>query len=209
MGKIIQINNRCKETYRGKRGVNMCKVLKNIQGKTADEILKEYGNDSSIPVDLNKLLANMGISALPLDFTELEEIIEVEKGRVLGLVMSKGEKAAIFYRKEDSLNRQRFTIAHELAHCCLNNVTYEKPHIDLRLNDKEKDNDEIAADIFAGKLLIPLTKLKDVYLKLAVPSSITLASKFAVSVNVMEARLDYLKISYFNKDGKAVVYGND
>lgn len=209
MSKIIQIANRSKDLHRRKRGVNMCKVLKNIQGKTADEILRKYGNDNSIPVDLNKLLTNIGISALPLDFTELEDLMEVEKGRVLGLVMSKGEKAAIFYRKDDSLNRQRFTIAHELAHCCLSNVQYEKPHVDLRLNDTEKDNDEIAADIFAGKLLIPLTKLKDVYLKLAVPSSITLASKFAVSVNVMEARLNYLKISYFDKDGKAVVYGND
>ena len=76
------------------------------------------------------------------------------------------------------------------------------------MNDSQKDQHEKEADIFAGQLLVPLKRLQEVYLKLAVPSSITLASKFAVSVNVMEARLDYLKISYFNKDGQAIAYEN-
>jgi Zn-dependent peptidase ImmA (M78 family) len=203
MGKIVKFS---RHTYR--EGVNMCKVLKDIQGKTADMILKEYGQDDSIPVNLNQLLLNIGISALPLDFTDLEKEIDCPQGDILGLVLSKGEKAAIFYKKDDTLNRQRFTIAHELAHCCLHTVEYDKPHVEFRMNDSQKDQHEKEADIFAGQLLVPLKRLQEVYLKLAVPSSITLASKFAVSVNVMEARLDYLKISYFNKDGQAIAYEN-
>ena len=204
MGKVIQFNR-----YIHKEGVNMCKVLKNIQGKTADEILREYGQDNSVPVNLNQLLLNIGISALPLDFTELETAIGSGQGDILGLVMAKGDKAAIFYKKDDTLNRQRFTIAHELAHCCLHSLADNEPHIELRWNEQEKDAHEKEADIFAGKLLIPLNKLREVYMGLTVPSSVTLASKFAVSINVMEARLNYLKISYFNKDGQAVVYGNE
>ena len=204
MGKVIQFNR-----YIRKEGVNMCKVLKDIQGKTADEILRTYGQDNSIPVNLNQLLLNIGISALPLDFTELETTIGSKQGDILGLVMSKGDKAAIFYKKDDTLNRQRFTIAHELAHCCLHSLVDNKPHIEFRMNEQEKDSREKEADIFAGKLLIPLNKLKEVYMGLAVPSSVTLASKFAVSINVMEARLNYLKISYFNKDGQAVLYGTE
>lgn len=204
MGKVIRFT---KYTYR--EGVIMCKVLKNIQGKTAEEILRKYGQDSSVPINLNQLLINIGISALPLDFTELEKEIGSKKGDILGLVMTKGEKAAIFYKKDDTLNRQRFTIAHELAHCCIDKKEYEKPHVEFRLNEQEKDESEKRADIFAGELLIPLDKLREIYLNLIVPSSVTLANKFAVSVNVMEARLNYLKVSYYDKDGKAVVYGNE
>lgn len=77
------------------------------------------------------------------------------------------------------------------------------------MNEQEKTEHEIEADIFAGKLLTPLEKLQEVYLNLAVPSSTTLARKFGVSVNVMEARLDYLKISYYNNKGQAIVYGDE
>ena len=187
----------------------MCKVLKSIHGKTADEILKKYGQDDSIPVNLNMLLLNIGLSALPFDFTEYENKIGVPKGNVLGLVVSKGDNAAIFYKQDDTLNRQRFTIAHELAHCCLGFTDGNKPHIEFRLNEYDKDEHERTADIFAGQLLIPLKKLREVYLDLAIPDSVTLASKFAVSINVMEARLNHLKVSHFNKDGQAVVYENE
>ena len=47
------------------------------------------------------------------------------------------------------------------------------------------------------------------YTDLTVPTSSALASSFVVSISVMEARLDYLKISYYNQDGQAVIYGND
>ena len=187
----------------------MCKILKNIQGKTAEEILKEYGQDSSIPVNLNQLLLNMGVSALPYDFTVAEENSGLQRGDILGLVMSKGDNVAILYKKDDTLNRQRFTIAHEIAHCCLSTHEFENLHIEFRMNEQEKTAHEIEADIFAGKLLIPLEKLQEVYLNLVVPSSTALARKFGVSVNVMEARLDYLKISYYNNKGQAIVYGDE
>ena len=190
----------------------MCNVLKNIQGKTAEEILRKYGQDSSVPVNLNQLLINIGISALPLDFTELEKEIGSKKGDILGLVMTKGEKAAIFYKKDDTLNRQRFTVARELAHCCIGKKEYEQihvPNVESRLNEQEKDESEKRADIFAGELLIPLNRLSEVYMNLAVPTSITLANKFAVPVSVMEARLNYLKVSHYDKNGNAVVYRNE
>lgn len=204
MGKVITYN-RCTH----KRGVNMCKILKSIHGKTAEEILNEYGQDDSIPVNLNNLLLNIGLSALPFDFTEYEKMIHVPKGDVLGLVLAKGDNAAIFFKKDDSLNRQRFTIAHELAHCCLGFTNGNEPHIEFRLDEQDKDNREKEADIFAGELLIPLKKLQTVYLNLPVQDSVTLASKFAVSVNVMEARLNYLKVSHFDKNGQAIVYENE
>ena len=94
-------------------------------------------------------------------------------------------------------------------HCCLHIKDYDRPHIEFRLADEEKDRKEKDADIFAGELLIPLKRLRKVYTDLTVPTSSALASSFVVSISVMEARLDYLKISYYNQDGQAVIYGND
>lgn len=204
MGQLIDFK---RYTYR--EGVIMCKILKNIRGKKADEILKIYGQDDSIPVNLNQLLFNIGLSVLPYDFTDIEKQIGTEQGSILGLVKSKEDKAAIYYREKDTLNRQRFTIAHELAHCCLHMIESNKTYVEYRRNESNDNEHEREADIFAGELLIPIKKLREIYLSLAVPSSVTLASKFAVSTNVMEARLNYLKISYFNKDGQAVIYENE
>lgn len=201
MGKIVQFG-------KYKRGVKMCKVLKSIQGKTADEILRTYGENDSIPIDLEKLLLNIGISALPFDFSNIEDKSNINRGDMLGAVVADGDDAVIFYRMDDSLNRQRFTIAHELAHCCLHAVTDDNPHVEFRRSEKE-DEHEQEANIFAGSLLIPLNKLREIYMKLPVPRSTILASKFAVSTNVMEARLNHLKISYFDKDGNAVEYANE
>lgn len=187
----------------------MCKVIKKIRNKSADEILNLYDQSNSVPVDLPKLLMRIGISALPYDFTELEQDAGREKGDILGFLLTKKDRAAIFFRADDSINRQRFTIAHELAHCCLHIDDYDRPHIEFRLTDEEKDQKEKDADIFAGKLLIPLNRLRKVYMDLPVPTSSALASRFAVSVSVMEARLNYLKISYYNQDGQAIVYGNN
>uniref|UniRef100_UPI004055F2D7 ImmA/IrrE family metallo-endopeptidase n=1 Tax=Acetatifactor sp. TaxID=1872090 RepID=UPI004055F2D7 len=204
MGKMIQFR---RDTY--KRGVDMCKVIKNIQGKSADEILRAYRKDDSIPIDLEALLLNLGISALPFDFSNIEHNNDVDEGDILGAVVANGDDAVILYRMDDSLNRQRFTIAHELAHCCLHSVDDNMPHVEFRWNVEEENEHEREANVFAGALLIPLHKLQEVYMNLPIPRSTILASKFAVSVNVMEARLNYLKISYYNKDGEAVVYANE
>ena len=192
-----------------RQGDNMCKVIKKIYGKSANEILNLYGQGDSVPVDLSKLLLRIGISALPYDFTELEKEAGCKQGDISGFLLTKEDKAAIFFRAADSVNRQRFTIAHELAHCCLHIKDYDRPHIEFRLADEEKDRKEKDADIFAGELLIPLKRLRKVYTDLTVPTSSALASSYVVSISVMEARLDYLKISYYNQDGQAVIYGND
>lgn len=200
MGNIINFRNSSE-----KDGVRMCMPINKIHGKTADEILKEFGNINDFPLDLKYLLENIGISALPMDFTELEK--KLNKGHILGLVLSDENNAVIYYSKNDSLNRQRFTIAHELGHICqhLRPDSTDYPYIDWRIEEQSSNPDEILANIFAGELLIPLRKLKEVYMSLRIPNSRDLAIAFGVSTNVMEERLNYLGVSYFNEEGIAVI----
>lgn len=201
MGKIVQFHSR-KRT----EGEHMCDALRKIQGLSAEKLLYMYGNNTEVPINLDNLLKNIGIISGAADFTKIEKKIGAKKGQVLGMLLAEEKQAAILYRKADGLNRKRFTIAHELAHCCLREGRPGQPHIEFRLDDKDKDEHERKADIFAGALLIPLDLLAKEHMKMPIPNSRDLADIFAVSISVMEARLDYLKISYYNKDWRAVIY---
>lgn len=185
----------------------MCTVLKKIRNKSAIELLEEYGLDKTAPIDIEQLLRAIGISAIGKDFSELEKRLDKPKGSILGMLLSSGNNAAIFYRKDDSYNRRRFTIAHELAHAI--NHSDNEPHIEYRMAEKEMEEDPVEkkANIVAGEILIPLPLLKKEYLKLDIPSSTVLANIFKVSQNVMEARLKYLKIFYVNSEGEFITYG--
>lgn len=185
----------------------MCTVLKKIRNKSAIELLEEYGLDKTVPIDIEQLLRAIGISAIGKDFSELEKRLDKPKGSILGMLLSSGNNAAIFYRKDDSYNRRRFTIAHELAHAI--NHSDNEPHIEYRMAEKEMEEDPVEkkANIVAGEILIPLPLLKKEYLKLDIPSSTVLANIFKVSQNVMEARLKYLKIFYVNSEGEFITYG--
>ncbi len=200
MNNIIYFNKYAKE--RG--GVIMCPPINRIYGKSAMEILKEFDDSNNIQTNLTNILTNIGISALPLDFSELEK--KLKKGHILGLVLKDDKNAVIYYSNKDSSNRQRFTIAHELGHICKHLVpdSSDYPYIDWRIEEESSNHKEMEANIFAGELLIPLPKLKEIYLSMTLQTSPELAKIFGTSVNVMEERLNYLKVSYYNKEGQVV-----
>lgn len=151
---------------------------------------------------------------------------QIEKyGELCGLVLATKDDLNIFYKKYDVdltdnivvrsiRNRTRFTLAHELAHCVLHADHLEKGYLEFRFDNKKmnvenntniqnKDKNtydyiEYMANIYAGQLLIPEHKLKEVLGKLILPSLKSLSELFEVSSNVMRARLDYLKLNYLD-----------
>lgn len=165
----------------------MCAPIEKIRNMSAMELLAYCNQENSIPVDLKAILEKIGISALKKDFSNTD---------ILGALAIKKNNAAIFYNQNDAKDghRYRFTIAHELAHCCLAHYDDSKDdvHYQYRTTGKELDATEIAANIFAGELLIPKKALEEVISKLLLPSVEVLADIFAVSDNVMLARLDHL-----------------
>lgn len=202
MNNIVEFNHYAQKIKGGER---VCLPINKIHGKSAIDILNEFGNPNETLVDLEKLLKNIGISALPMDFTFLEKKL---KRHILGLVLANDKNAVIYYSDKDSVHRQRFTIAHELGHICLHLKpdTNDYPYIDWRIEEEENNDHEKEANIFAGELLIPLHNLKKEYLSMTIQNSSDLAARFGTSVNAMEKRLDYLNISYYNEKGRAVIY---
>lgn len=183
---------------RQKKVYGMSKKISDLMGKSASQLLEECGQGLSAPIDLSAILRKLDISALPMDFTSLEkkdtikELVAV-RGRILGVLISDENRAAIFYNKEDSRNshRYRFTIAHEIAHCCL---TGSPVHVEFRFDSAKPNGTEYEANVFAGELLIPQNLLYEMIQNLLLPSVHILADIFAVSDNVMLERLKYLKV---------------
>ena len=183
-------------------GGDMCTILEKIRNKTPIELLNEYHIPLEPPIDISRLLEKIGISTIAEDFSEIEDIQAIETGSILGAAFSNNNDLAIFYKQSDSLHRKKFTIAHELAHCCLDCPTNETSHIEYRLEiydnlSKEDIEKEKRANIFAGELLIPEDILMKYYKKLLIPSLVSLAKVFDISTSVMAARLDYLHLAYY------------
>ncbi len=209
MNNILDYTYLSQRIKSGHGGDGMCTILKKIKNREPYELLEMYGISPNPPVDLSALLDKIGISTIAKDFTEIEEDTGVNKGTILGAAFSNEDNLAIFYKKFDSLHRKKFTIAHELAHCCLHSPNDESSHIEFRLDPfvnltKEAYKKERECNIFAGKLLIPKDSLMEHYEKMVVPSLVKLSEIFDVSTSVMAARLDYLELPYF-KDSQTEI----
>lgn len=178
----------------------MCEILKKINGKSSSELLKAYGISLIPPIDISLLLRRIGIKEIPADFSEIEDLINEERGSILGITYAKDESLDIFYRSSDTENRIRFTLAHELAHCCLHADTLKKRHIELRKSETFSQSKEKEANIFAGELLIPSSLIEQIHGRfLVAPTLSALADIFHVSTAVMAARLDYLGLKYIKE----------
>lgn len=128
---------------------------------------------------------------------KLKIYFKYKKNEITGILYTTDENIGIFYKYNDPYNRVRFTLAHELAHCCLHADTIEQRHIETRTKNNAKEPREIQANIFAGEILIPKYTLDLVYNKfISTPPINVLARIFEVSISVMKTRLDYLELPY-------------
>lgn len=182
---------------------NMCKKLKELNGLNPEDILNKYWNidRNTYPIDIATILYNMRIRVLPYDFSKYDG--EKKETRILGAMVADKTDLALLYRKGETKNRCRFTLAHELAHCCLSHLSGQTmPYIEWRHDGIVIDQCEIAANTFAGQLLVPSKELRKV-LSIEYPNSLPqvtrLAEMFAVSVAVMKERLKQLEVPYIDE----------
>ena len=180
-------------------GKIMCKKLRELDGLTPEEILLISGEDA-YPVNMQTILKKLGIRSGAMDFSNVEAQIPAvikSRGSILGAVTIINDDVNIFYSENSTDNRKRFTLAHELAHCCLHASSLQKGHIEFRFDEKTSDHEELAANIFAGQLLIPEKPLRKMYDSLVLPAVDVMACEFKVSIHVMEARLEYLGWGFY------------
>lgn len=182
---------------------NMCTKLKELNGLTPENILnKYYPERSTYPIDIATILFKMNIRALPYDFSKFDDGVNLQS-RILGAMVANKTDLALLYREGETKNRNRFTLAHELAHCCLAHMDDKAmPYIEWRHDGIVTDPYEIEANVFAGELLVPTTELRKVLSNEypeTLPHVTRLAKMFAVSINVMKERLKQLEIPYIDE----------
>lgn len=148
----------------------------------------------------NDILINNDMLKLPVDLTSIaaNNKIEVYVGKlpddISGAIRYNKDKNVfeILVQETDGYQRQRFTVAHELAHFFLQKETLkssEEIHFDT-LYRKEKNEQEREVDYLAGAILMNEEILKRLF---KVNSSIKLlADTFEVSEAAMNVRLSIL-----------------
>lgn len=147
---------------------------------TKEELFEKYW-DKLLPTNTEKLARSCGVV--------VENLIKIKNNDRIGVsIIKKGEKY-IYIDREIHNNRQRFSVAHQLAHHLLGH-TKEKQY-DENLNNFStsiEDQKEKEANKLAIEIMIP-TKALQFYMKQKNMSIIKLAQIFNVSKKMMEYRL--------------------
>jgi Zn-dependent peptidase ImmA (M78 family) len=155
----------------------------------ARELIREFGI-KSLPVNVERIARAKGVK---VEFAPFDDELS-------GMAFIKDGVPAIGINSLHHPNRQRFTLAHELAHILLHSTELEKAvHVDKgslrrdRVSATGTDMLEIAANAFAAELLMPeelLSAALDEKLDLEDPKVLeTLANKFRVSITALQHRL--------------------
>lgn len=152
----------------------------------------------------SNILIESDMYKIPVDIIKIAKLndIAVYEGEleknISGAIRYNKEKQnfEIMVNKNDTRERKRFTIAHEIGHYFLHKelLMSDEVHIDIMYrmpNDNEEENKrEKDVDYFAGALLMNKTLLTKIYME---NHTITeLAEIFDVSVSAMTVRLDIL-----------------
>ncbi len=180
-----------------RKGSTMCKKLGEIHKKRPEEFLADIG---SLPVDIGQILNKWEIEIAAVSFDELQKDLPIGKNKITGLAYAQNDDLLILYSKESDMKESRFTLAHELGHCCLHMDVNSSCHIELQTaNDVHNisqnkfetfySKKEEEADKFARDLLIPTNILKLLLSKNKKLSVELLSDFFAVPITQMQKKL--------------------
>ncbi len=131
-----------------------------VTAQSLTDILKSSGYELKLPVDVNKIIEILGIP--------VEKKPDFRKAKVTGSIsMQEGSpKIWINPMMNQSKERERFTLAHELGHFMLHIApSFKDDYIsddNIEWNrDSNWDVKEMEANKFAAELLMPLEQIKE------------------------------------------------
>jgi Zn-dependent peptidase ImmA (M78 family) len=112
--------------------------------KKADELLERMGVQQ-LPVPVAKIARDLGA----------EVQYEAFDGEVSGMLYREQDRTLIGVNSTHGATRQRFTVAHEIAHLLLHKGVYIDRLVRVNWRDGTSDPDEVQANAFAAELLMP------------------------------------------------------
>lgn len=177
-------------------------------GKTSSQI-SEKEEKLVMPTNINAIYnkaKELGIATEPLDIVRVvKEIFEIDlyfndlDRNTSGFIERTGPaKWAIHVNKWENALRQKFTIAHELAHFILHkNILQSGSHYDsILFRDDNTSSIERQASSFASELLMPSDKFGE-YINEGCNTIEKLADKFELSTSAVRYRA--YKLNYISE----------
>jgi Zn-dependent peptidase ImmA (M78 family) len=157
----------------------------------AKSLINSEWAERGLPVDPTYIAKQVGVSVFEVDLAgDIDAILKYYRG---------GSTPAIFVDPSSSLNRKRFSIAHELGHFVLNSRLDPKGGI-LETDTFYRDGNsqtgddpvEVFANQFAAELLMPSRFVRS--LADQGKTDLVMAADFGVSLEALRNRLNTLKI---------------
>lgn len=163
-------------------------LVKDAAKNAAADVLQKYW-DGTLPVNPVAIAEKLGIEV---------KFVEFEDDELSGAITSSDGAVTIFLAENERFERQLFTCAHEIGHFAERNAADDDEYT-FKESEKELeaargrgwDLHEFYADEFAGNLLMPQAKVKELYEDGASVSE--MADVFSVSRSAIHTRLDRLK----------------
>lgn len=159
------------------------------------------------PTQLLQLAKASGIETMPLDvisvatkllglrlqFKPLEESVS-------GCLKFIDGRWTVYINSLDHPKRQRFTLAHEIAHFILHrdNVGYNFVDREFFRSSSSQDKIELEANNFAGAILIPKDELKKLVVEKNIRELDTLSDFFDTSAIAVKVRSDVISRGYYD-----------
>lgn len=161
--------------------LNAEKGVELMLGAEVEKTLRKYWDDGSVPVDPMRIAASMGIVLIGDPSFKAS-------GHYIPANPETQEPPKIFYNSSESYVRQRFTVAHEIAHHVLNHGERNRDTpADFTMGTR--DPKEKAANMFAARLLMPTDSIHAAIAVKRLGTVEELARAFWVSQAAMRYRL--------------------
>jgi Zn-dependent peptidase ImmA (M78 family) len=159
-------------------------------------------NQDLIRKKVSELLRRTGVQRPPVPVDKIAEMLRLSvryspsADAVSGALIRKGKELIIGVNSYQHPNRQRFTIAHEIAHFVMHKGWQLHVDEDFCINrDGSNNREEIEANRFAAELLMPVELIEvDVSRFHIIDEAVVsvLAGRYKVSTQAMQIRLTNL-----------------
>lgn len=162
--------------------------MKDAAQKAAAKVLEQYW-DGKLPVDPVAIAEKLNIDV---------SFVEFEDPELSGAITATAGEVKIFLSDKERFERQLFTCAHEIGHFMEraeaqdDTYTFKESEAELQAaRGRGWDLHEFYADEFAGNLLMPTPRVKELYEENVSVSE--MADIFSVTRAAIHTRLDRLK----------------
>ena len=120
----------------------------------AEKLLSHLGLDDETAIDISSVAKKLGLNVYSTSF---------ENNAISGYIKFENGEKNIYINNTQSVQRQRFTVAHEIAHYILHKEVLEQNGGTPMFRGGDSNYAERQANRLAAAILMPQTKVQEMY----------------------------------------------